>query len=79
MAESLGNSRRLRWRFVNSLRLILFDKPSGYLNPQDSSQSITLPFAGKTRGSSLLPIAVVFLLGTRGCQPEWRWEVHPLS
>ena len=79
MAESLGDSWRLRWRFVNSLRLILFDKPSSYLNPQDSSQSIMLPFAGKTRGLSILPVAVVFLLRTRGCQLEWRWEVHPLS
>ena len=50
MAESLGDSRRLCWRFVSSLRLILVDKPSSSLNPQDSSQSIT--FAGKARGLS---------------------------
>lgn len=60
MAESLADSWRLRWCFVNSLRLIFFDKPSSYLNPQDSSQSITLPFAGKACGLSLLPIAVFF-------------------
>lgn len=76
MAESLGDSRRLCWRFVSSLRLILFDKSSSSLNPQDSSQSIT--FAGKARGLSLLPVAVAFLRA-RGCEPEWRWEGHPLS
>lgn len=36
MARSLDDSRRLRRLFVNSFRLILLDKPSSYLNPQDS-------------------------------------------
>lgn len=58
MAESLGDSRRLCWRFVSSLRLILVDKPSSSLNPQDSSQSIT--FAGKARGLSLFPSLFLF-------------------